>query len=157
MTRTEMVFILRQNLSDEQKVGWPFEEELIAYLDRAADFLSEHLIAGKDPTMLKKLNAGGSTLLPGDFVSFAGNVPVRIIGRQYEVYGDPGTDVLYWANLPAPSSFSPTVALPYTREQSMLIIDAGRIFALNKNEYDISQDMALLGEAIKAVSAARKG
>ena len=171
MTQAEMVTLLRQHLSDEQKVNWRDDSELVAFLDRAANFFSDQLIAAKDPVMLRRLrfrpqaqgediafldgdvaildndplvvvmSSGGT--LPDDFVAFVGNVPVVVIGRECEV--DIPIDVLYWGKL----------CQPYTSEQALIIVDMARTFALNKNEYDISPDMALIGEMSKAVAMAR--
>lgn len=193
MTLNEMITILRQHLSDEQDIGWPWDAELIAYLDRGSAYLSNQLIIMKDCGMLKKLFISGLTDLPADFAAFVGNVPVVVTGRQCECYdefhtyneprwGDgieqwPGgrfwneeepegleenmmhqnIEVLYWAMLPVPSSFPPTDPLPYTPEQATLIIEMARLFALNKNEYDLSQDMNLMNEVSKAMAAVRKG
>ncbi len=157
MMKSEMVKLLRQHLSDEQSVGWPQDSELLAYLDRAADFMSEELIAVKDPTLLKQFEVLGTAPLPADFVAFAGNVPVCVIGRECEFYGDFPIDVLYWGKFPSPSKQSETEALPYTHEQIVLIVDIARVFALNKNEYDISQDMALLANIQQSIAASRTG
>ena len=170
MTQAEMVTLLRQHLSDEQKVNWRDDSELVAFLDRAANFFSDQLIASKDPVMLRRLRlrpqAQGEDIafldddtvfndndplvvvmssgtLPDDFVAFVGNVPVLVIGRSVEV--DIPLDVLYWGKL----------CQPYTSEQALIIVDMARTFALNKNEYDISPDMTLIGEMSKAVAMAR--
>ena len=170
MTQAEMVTLLRQHLSDEQKVNWRDDSELVAFLDRAANFFSDQLIAAKDPVMLRRLRLRpqsqeedialldddtaildndplvvvmSSGTLPDDFVAFVGNVPVVVIGRSVEV--DIPIDVLYWGKL----------CQPYTQEQALIIVDMARTFALNKNEYDISPDMTLIGEMSKAVAMAR--
>lgn len=170
MTQAEMVTLLRQHLSDEQKVNWRDDSELVAFLDRAANFFSDQLIASKDPVMLRRLRLRpqsqeedialldddtaildndplvvvmSSGTLPDDFVAFVGNVPVVVIGRSVEV--NIPLDVLYWGKL----------CQPYTSEQALIIVDIARTFALNKNEYDISPDMTLIGEMSKAVAAAR--
>jgi hypothetical protein len=132
-----MIDMLRKQLSDEQKVGWPDDGELYAYLDRAADTLSERLVKAKDPTRLKTVSIDGPADLPADFISFVGNVPVSITGRQCEPYGGP-VGARYWARLPYPSEGG-----TYTHEHEAMIIDLARIYALNRNEYDVSQDVAL--------------
>ncbi len=156
MKFSEMILLLRQMLSDEQAVGWATEAELIAYLDHASDYLAEQMIADKDPTFLKSLTISGLTPLPDDFVAFAGNVPVRVVGRECEVYGPGVNGVMYWGKFPLPSTFGPDDDLPYTRQQALLVIDIARIFALNKNEYNVSQDLSLLGDLKGAIAAARR-
>lgn len=156
MTRQDMLILLRIHLSDEQAVGWPIDLELVAFLDMAANTLSEQLIAAKDPIMLSKV-ASTASKLPADFVSFQGNVPVSIVGSAMEYYGERPTDLLYWARFPLPSSFKPGDNLPYTSEACSLIIDIARTYALNKNEYDISQDIGMQDRIRAAMETARKG
>lgn len=157
MTRQEMVFLLRQHLSDETATGWPNESELIAFLDRAADYMSEKLIADRDPTMTRRIEIDGLTDMPDDFVSFVGLVPVRVMGRVCESYEYNPMTAQYWARLPYPSAFDEDDELPVTREHALLIIAYAVICAQNKNEFDISQDMALLSEINKAISKTRGG
>jgi hypothetical protein len=178
-----MITLLRAHLSDEQSIGWPDDAELLAYLDRAADYLSDQLIAEKDPVMLKEVSIGGHKpddiafndndiafydddplvpvesifTLPDDFVAFAGNVPVSVIGREVHLYDySVSINALYWSRLAHPSSIGGVDEAPYTGEQALSIVDIARLFALNRNEYDISQDMALMGEINKAAAAARR-
>ncbi len=154
MTRDEMVFLLRQHLSDEQAVGWPNDSELVAFLDRAADYLSEKLVADRDPGMMKRLAISGPTPLPDDFVSFVGNVPVRIVGRECEGTID---EALYWSRLSYPSKIAGDKTLPFTREQALLVVGLAVVFAQNKNEFDVSQDMTLIGEINKLMTVTRGG
>jgi hypothetical protein len=150
-----MIILLRAHLSDEQAVGWPTDFELLAYLDRAADYLSDQLIVSKDPVMMKEIYAQeGTNPLPPDFVSLVGNVPVSIVGRDCHV--DVAMPVRYWSKFPSPSAFGEEEPLPYTREHELLITDIAVMFALNKNEYDVSQDMAIFAETTKGIAAARK-
>lgn len=157
MTLSEMVFLLRQHLSDEQAVGWPNESELVSFLDRAADYLSEKLIVDRDPSMKKRLAVVGSTQLPDDFVTFVGNVPVIVEGRACKGYNNAPVDVSYWGRLPYPSQMHSEDVLPFTREQSLLIVSIACVFAQNKNEFDVSQDMTLIGEVNKLMSVTRGG
>ncbi|GHV45856.1 hypothetical protein FACS1894204_06180 [Synergistales bacterium] len=156
MILSDMVYGLRQQLSDEQSVGWPIDTELLAYLDAAADYLSETLITYKDTTMLRRLDIQHSSgTLPDDFVRFVGNVPIFVLGNTFDVYADLPNDVYYWGRFARPSGFELAAALPYTRQQASLVINIARMYALNKNEYDISQDAALLAEIKNSIAGAR--
>ncbi|MDR1649931.1 MAG: hypothetical protein LBR71_06680 [Synergistaceae bacterium] len=158
MTLNEMIAALRRQLSDEQAVGWPDNAELLTYLDRAAGFLSEQLIALKDPSRLKRFRVLGTAPLPDDFTAFAGSVPIAVRGGTCEFYGDFPVDADYWGKLPPPSlQGEADEELPYSHNECVLIADIARIFALNKNEYDISQDMSLLSTLQTSMAAARKG
>ena len=102
MTRTEMISALRVLLSDNQKVGFPDDAELLEYLDHATVVYSEQLIADKDPSMLKRMSVVGCTDLPADFVALAGQHPVQITGRHMDYYGDVPYKITYWGYLPMP-------------------------------------------------------
>lgn len=169
MTHTEMITLLRQHLSDEQSIGWRDDSELTVFIERATALLSDKLIAMKDPVMLRKITLvpvakediafldediafldddplvffAGASSLPDDFVALVGNVPVAIVGR--DVCVDSPMDILYWARLTP----------PFTHKQALTIVDIARLFALNKNEFDISPDMTLIGEISKAMGEAR--
>ena len=132
-----MLETLRKQLSDEMRVGWPDDAELTAYLDRAADTLTGRLVKAKDPTLLKVFYVESAADLPDDFIAFAGKAPVSVTGRRCESY-DGVARTKYWSRLPYPSEGG-----TYTHEREAVIIDLARIYALNRNEYDVTQDMAL--------------
>jgi hypothetical protein len=156
MTRDEMIKLLRAHLSDEQAIGWPTDFELLAYLDSASGALSDQLITNRDPVMMREMTAGLTEEdLPEDFVSLAGNVPLDIVGRKVRAGAGVEMTVRYWAKMPLPSSFKEKDKLPYVREHELLIVDIASMMALNRNEYDVSQDMAVLGQVSKGMSAAR--
>jgi hypothetical protein len=156
MTPADMIFLLRQHLSDEQFVGWPNDSELIAYMDRAADYLSEQLIADKDPSMTAEflLPAAGASL-PENFVAFVGNAPVGVTGRTARPFRNEDFLARYWGRLKRFSGLALTEQSPYTPAQESLIVSIATMFALNKNEYDISQDMTLLADMRNTWRAAR--
>jgi hypothetical protein len=158
MTPTDMIYLLRQHLNDEQFVGWPNDSELIAYLDRAANYLSEQLIADRDPAMSAEfLVPADGGVLPEDFVAFVGNTPVGVTGRAAKPLRHEDCTARYWARLKRFSSLAPDNQSPYTPAQESLVVDIARLFALNKNEYDISQDMTLLADMRNVMRAARGG
>jgi hypothetical protein len=146
MTPTDMIRLLRQHLSDEQFVGWT-NDELEAYMDRAADYLSEQLVADKDPGMTAEfVVAADGSVLPEDFVAFVGNAPIGVAGRTAKPFKHEDCRARYWARLKRFSSLASMEQTPYTPAQESSIIDIARIFALNKNEYDMSQDLTLLAD-----------
>lgn len=153
MTQTEMITRLRVLLCDEQSVGFSQDSELLDYLDRATVYYSEQMIAAKDPSMLKRMETVGCCDLPADFVSLAGQHPVQITGRHMDYYGDVPYRVTYWANLPLPSSYAANEAVGHTAAQDAVILEMARVFALNRNEYDLAQDL----ELAKVWQASAKG
>lgn len=63
--------------------------------------------------------------------------------------------VAYWSRLDYPSTFAMDAELPYPPDQEQLVIEFARMFALNKNEYDLTQDINLNGQIQSAMASAR--
>lgn len=143
-TRKDMLDHLRTILCDTQEVGFPDDNELLGYLDRASVYYSEQMTAAKDPSMLKACPVVGSMPLPEDFITLAGQHPVSVTGRWMEYYGDTPHAILYYARLPLPSSYEALGVLPYEDGAYIMIIHLASVFALNRNEYDITQDTTLI-------------
>jgi hypothetical protein len=197
MTLERAVYLLRLHLNDVQKIGWPEDDELIEYMDRATSLLTDKLISMRHNKLLKYIDIDGPTELPQDFVTFVGKVPIQIVGNTAIAYGkvdqkmpverwhNPNiprdanrpmwggqpideeyktwdeltkttkTKVLYWTRLPFPSTFTGEQELPYEQEVNTLILDIGRMFALNKNEYDLTQDFSIQQQIMASMQQAR--
>lgn len=204
MTREAMIRMLRVHLNDEDKIGWEFDDELVDFLDRATAFLTNTLITMKHNSLIKPLLIKGETVLPDDFVSFVGKLPIQIAGGVAIPYGvinkqpvpphwenanwryrpheptwrdtsvpDPVWDVeakaweeywthpefkvFYWSRLPYVSSFADTDTLPYSHEFATQITDVARMLALNKNEYELTQDVNLFTQVQNALASVTRG
>ena len=155
MTKFQMLNILRHHLSDEQKIGWPSDIELNAFLDRAAETVSERLASDRDPSLVASLTISGPTPLPDDFLAFVGKVPVAIVDCVASPYGSEPVMASYWRMLPRPSAFQDADEVPCTTEQAGVIIDPAGNYSLKKKEDEISQDLALLGQTTKSIAAVR--
>ena len=155
MNKADLLDKLRLVLCDAQKIGFPEDSELFDYLDRATSFYSEQMIAVRDPSMMKNIPVMGTMLLPDDFVRMAGQHPVAIVGKSMEYYGAVPHEILYFARLPLPSTFGDDDELPYTVDQVVMIVNMASVYAQNRNEYDITQDTALISAWAEAMKGAR--
>lgn len=154
MTQSQMIALVRKLIADEQATGYTeggnLEEpegtqELIYYLDRACDALSQRLAAGRDLRLLKRMTVTNGAKLPDDFLFFAGSVPVSVEGGIMNFYGAASTlPIRYFARLPYVSAY-PTGNLPFQHDEEMTIAAMAAIYALNKHEFNVSQDLTLLG------------
>ena len=155
MTPNEMLAMVRKLIADEQATGYTeggnLEEpegtqELINYLDRAVDEYSKRQAAQEDMRLLKKMNVSSASSLPDDYLKLCGTVPVEVSDGEVMYYGDEDNmPVRYFARLPYVSSYGATSRLPYQRDQEIAICALAAIYALNKHEYNVSQDLMLLG------------
>ena len=158
MTRQEIISLVRKFINDEQGSGYPgfdnLEEpegvtELLNYLDRAVDTYSRRQAEAGDIRLLKRMSVSGLTKLPEDWLKFAGNVPIEVVGRYYaDYYGSPAwaaMPVKYFARLPYVTAYADNETLEYEHDQAMTVAALAAIYALNKHEFNISQDLMLLG------------
>ena len=157
MTQREMLALVRKLIADEQATGFTeggnLEEpegtqELLNYLDRAVDDYSKRQAAASDVRLVKTLILNNSVInLPEDFLGFCGLIPARIEDRAIYYYGDipMPTTVKYFARLEYISKNPETADLLLEQDQYMTIAALAAIYALNKHEMNVSQDLLLLG------------
>lgn len=154
-TQKEMLAMVRKLIADEQATGFTeggnLEEpegtqELLNYLDRAVDEYSRKQYAAGDLSLVKSLTVTNGLSVPDDFLGFAGEVPVKVKNKTMSwAFSEYSGEINYFARLPYVSSYSETAALPYDNDQCIKITALAAIYALNKHEYNVSQDLALLG------------
>ena len=158
MTRKEIIQLVRQHINDEQATAFTengnLEEpagtkELLIYLDRAVDAYSRRQAGAGDIRLLKEAALKNGDLLPPDFLSFAGNVPVSVVHgyvRWFYPYAEGERRAArYFARLPYVSAYGDDDVLDYQHDQEIAIAALAAIYALNKHEANVSQDLMLLG------------
>lgn len=156
MTQSEMLAMVRKLISDEQATGFTdggnLEEpegtqELLNYLDRAVDEYSKRQAAAFDIRLQKTMRVTNNMSIPSDFLAFCGVVPLSVESGKFTYYGEaPSLPVKYFARLPYVSRNEGT--LPYDEDQEIAIAALAAIYALNKHEFNVSQDLLLLGYGV---------
>lgn len=155
MTKLEILKYVRRFISDEQATGYTDtanleqpdgKDELINYLDRAVETYSVRQAAARDMRLVKSLSITNGMAIPKDFLGFAGLVPISTADNAFRFYGHTSTlAIKYFARLPYVSGFNDNDSLPYQHDQEMTIAALAAIYALNKHEFNVSQDLMLLG------------
>lgn len=155
MTQKTLLALVRRLIADEQATGFTdggnLEEpegtqELLNYLDRAIDEYSKRQAANLDLRLVQQMRVKNGTSLPDDFLAFCGVVPFVIEGKVIQSYGNTANlPVRYFARLPYITKFDEDADLPYEHDQYMTIAALAAIYALNKHEFDVSQDLMLMG------------
>ena len=157
MTRKEMLAMVRKLIADEQATGFTeggnLEEpegtqELENYLNRAVDEYSKRQAAKRDVRLMKTMTVANGGNLPDDYLAFCGVVPVTVNGKIVNYYNPALTTAMpirYLARLPYVTAYGETATLPYDQDQAIAICALAAIYALNKHEANVSQDLALLG------------
>ena len=83
-------------------------------------------------------------------VTLSGGVPVDVTGGVVRFYGELSSlPVKYFARLPYVSAYGDNAALPYQRDQALKIAALAAIYALNKHEFNVSQDLLLMGMGVQ--------
>ena len=158
MTRNQILALVRKLINDEQATGFTeggnLEEpegtqELLNYLDRAVYEYSKRQADKKDLRLLKRMTVINGSPLPEDFLLFAGAVPLNIENGNIYFYGEATTlPVRYFSRLPYVTSYGEKEELPYENDQQIAISALAAIYALNKHEFNISQDLMLMGMGV---------
>ena len=161
MTRKEILAMVRKLIADEQATGFTeggnLEEpegtqELENYLNRAVDEYSKRQAGLKDVRLMKEAEVKNGDKLPDDYLAFCGAMPVRVLGNKIKFYVASTNPILvrYLARLPYVTDYGENAELPYEEDQSIAISALAAIYALNKQEANVSQDLALLGYGVSS-------
>lgn len=141
------------DISDEYSA-----EDCIGFLNTAVQEICHQLIAGKSPQMVQEITLHDSESLPPDYIISCGNYPIKVTG-QAVTFTDPDIDALrfrYFAT--KPQIVDAAGDMPFVHEVlNDITVRLATLFALNQNEYDVSQDKALLDEVRQAVAQGMGG
>ena len=166
MTRRQMLAMVRKLIADEQATGFTeggnLEEpegtqELENYLNRAVDDYSKRQAANRDVRLMKTMTVEDGGKLPDDYLEFCGVVPVTVNGKIVNYYDPTATmPIRYLARLPYVTDYAETDELPYDEDQRNAIMALAAVYALNKHEAEIGQDLALLGYGVSDNAESRQ-
>lgn len=136
------------DISDEYST-----DECIGFLNTAVQQISHLLIAAKSPQMVMEIKIHNLEDLPEDFVKPAGTYPIKITGQKM-AFLDEEMDEIRFRYFATKKQIEDIVEdMPFRHEQlNDVAVKSAVLLALNQNEYDISQDKALVDE-IKQVIA----
>ncbi|TCL39952.1 hypothetical protein EV210_101150 [Anaerospora hongkongensis] len=151
----EIIKRIRALISD--KDGIEFEtSDLVGFLNNAIDWLSLQLIQNGDKEMMKEIIITDGMNIPNDFIKACGLYPIKRNGNTFRILDDSEAfEFQYFANrshitvnevdvyLPTYSVFKPIY--------DGVLIQKTAIIALNRDEYDITQDEALLAQSLQAI------
>lgn len=121
--------------------------ECIGFLNTAIHEVSGLLIAANSPMMVQEVLIHDGENVPIHYVASAGQYPLRITGQTVN-FVDPLMEEIrfrYFATM-APLE-DETGDLPFVHSAlNDYVLKVATLLALNRNEYDISQDKALTDE-----------
>ena len=121
--------------------------ECIDFLNTAIHEVSGLLIAARSPMMVREILIHDCESVPAHYVASAGQYPMRITGQTVQ-FVDPSMDEIrfrYFATMPPLTDEEGD--LPFQHEAlNDYVLKIAILHALNRNEYDLSQDKALADE-----------
>jgi hypothetical protein len=154
MTLEAGLELLRKIISDEQAAGFTDvstlerpepSDELVNYLDRATDVYCQILAGQNDLRLVKKADLSNGDPLPADLIKFCGIVPLSVEdGRVSFYHAFRNLTLKYFRRYKLPSKMEFTDEMDGETRDQRLIVGLAAAYALNKHEFDVSQDLTLL-------------
>ena len=140
------------DISDEYST-----DECIGFLNTSIQEIANLLIAGKSPQMVKQVTIHNLESLPAGYVVSAGSYPIRITGQTITFLND-DTEIRFRYFAAPDQILDVTGTLPFVHDAiNDVVVRAAVLIALNENEYDISQDKALVDEMKQAIAQGMAG
>lgn len=126
----------------------------LEYLNTSLQQVSSLLIAAQYPALVKEMVVHNGDELPKNFMKSAGFYPLRLTNNKAEIIdGSESVKFRYWAT---PDIMTlDDKELPYSHDAvNEVVVRGAIILAINEDEYDISQDTALITSLQQAIASA---
>ena len=136
------------DISDEYST-----EECLTFLNTAIQQVASLLISARWPSLAKEIDIHEGETLPENYMGPCGTYPIRMTeGKAHILDGSEYVRFRYFATPKAIEN--ETEDLPFNHDAiNEVVVKAATILALNENEYDISQDNAILSALQQAISS----
>lgn len=152
MKVSDFFTLLRARIRDNYKLEYP-DEELIGYLNDAISYWSSCSISNKDKLHVKTLIVNPFVDVPDDFAKFAGTFPVYIVEKR--IISTEGNSVTckYYAFDDHISTIEDD--LRFDKPEISILLQLTAIYALNRNQFDVSTDTSLAKSLSDVVAQAK--
>ena len=126
----------------------------LEFLNTAIQQVASHLIAASWPTLVKEITVHDGDLLPDNYMRAAGMYPLRMTDGRVQITDDMYEAVRFrYFATPAKLKNTDDV-LPFNHDGiNDVIVKSAVILALNENEYDVSQDTAIMTALQQAIAS----
>lgn len=144
MTKLELIELLRSRIADTSYSGVPNNEELVSYIDQGIlSFSIAAIRRGNSPELFMKWDEPADGTLPPDFYIFAGQYNAVISGDSVTFIDGVPDEVYYFRLYPMASDVEDLEEIEIPRRDLLPILSLAAAFALNRNDYNIRQDLSL--------------
>lgn len=136
------------DISDEYS-----DEDCLAFLNGAVQQVSSLLISAKWPALVKEMSVHEGETLPRNYMQPCGTYPLRMTDGVVHITD--GTEYVRFRYFATPPTIDSRIGdMPYNHTAiNDIIVRTAILLALNQNEYDISQDTAILQSLQQAIAA----
>lgn len=136
------------DISDEYS-----DDDCLSFLNGALQQVSSLLIGARWPALVQEMNVHEGETLPVNYMQPCGTYPLRMTdGIAHITDGSEFVRFRYFAT--PPTIDNTTDNMPYNHTAiNDIIVRTAVMLALNQNEYDISQDSAIVQSLQQAVAA----
>ena len=152
MKVSDFLTLVRARIRDNYRVEYD-DAELIGYINDAISYWSACSVANSDLLKVKTVSVNPYTDVPDDFAKFCGVYPITI--ESGRIISDDGTQVLckYYAYDGLISDVEDN--LIYSAPEISILLQLTCIYALNRNQFDVTTD-ASLSKALSDVVSTSK-
>lgn len=155
MLVSDAILDLRNKTNDKDEIGLD-DNELLAYLNEAIQYVSAYLISANSPIMVRSMVVNESPFaLPDGFVRVVGVQPIRITGNNAELIDDAPMTIRYYASNDLVRIVDD---MPFDHVAlNQIVVKLAGIYVQNQHSLNIQQDKVLLDEINNAIAAAISG
>lgn len=144
MTKLELIELLRSRIADTSYSGVPTNSELVSYIDQGIlAFCIAAIKRGNSPELFMKWDTPATGSLPSDFYMFAGQYNAIVNGDTVTFVGDAPDEAYYFRIYEMVSNVDDSEEVDIPRRDILPILSLSAAFALNRNDYNIRQDLSL--------------
>lgn len=155
MTVNDLVPQIRSNIHDINGIEFT-STDLLNYLNDAINYLSTFLISINDPEMIIELpQVNHDDNIPADYCIAIGKNPLSITNGKFKLFNtnEPILNFRYYAYKPAITSLDQVI--PFKDFYATILVRIVSIYALNCNDYDVTQDWNIVKQMLDSIVGAR--
>lgn len=129
------------------------DEKCVEFLNTAIQQVSSLLVSSSWPMLLREAKVRNGDTLPDNFMKPAGNYPIRMTNGRVEIVDD-AYNVVRFRYFTTPANVTIEDDMPFEHDGvNDVILRSAVILALNENEYDVSQDTAIVTALQQAIAS----
>ena len=128
------------------------DEKCVEFLNTAIQQVSSLLVSASWPLLLRETIVRDGDTLPDNYMKMAGTYPLRMTNGRVEITDD--YETVRFRYFTTPTAVEIEDDMPFDHDGvNEVIVKSAVILALNENEYDVSQDTAIVTALQQAIAS----